>query len=113
MAILQRHNNKDCIGIYYTKTYEMLNHIQLQTFDAVKIEYTANGDLIVIDNKINFKMFVLDPFIGVTNSYGEKDYCLGFSAHKVSNTQQFLALGAHDDCLHILNTATWKPICEI
>lgn len=111
MAILEKHGGKDCIGIYYTRTLEMINFINLDTFDAAKIEFTAHGDLIVIENKINFKIYIVDPFRGVISSYGEKDYCLGVSTHKMSNNHNFLAMGVHDDCIHILNTITWKPIC--
>jgi hypothetical protein len=67
----------------------------------------------VIENKINFKIHVVDPFRGVISSYGDKDYCLGVKVHKISNNQAFLALGVHDNCIHLLNTLTWAPICEI
>jgi hypothetical protein len=56
---------------------------------------------------------MLDPFRGVTNVYGDKDFCLGVSTYKFSNNGDFLALGAHDDCIHLLNTATWKLISEL
>ena len=113
MAVLQRNNCKDSIGIYDTAQFKMVNYIQLETQDAAKVEFTEKGDLIVIDNKLHFKLFIVNPFIGVTHSYGEKDYCMGFGCHKVSNTQSFLALGGYDDCIHILNMDTWMPICEI
>lgn len=50
---------------------------------------------------------------GVIEEYGDKNYVLGFSCHKFSNSSQFLALGAYDNCVHLLNTATWKLIAEM
>lgn len=38
---------------------------------------------------------------------------MGFNCHKFSNTSKFLALGAYDNCIHLLNTATWKLIIEM
>lgn len=62
---------------------------------------------------MNFKVYIIDMYRGIIEEYGDKNYVLGFCCHKFSNSSQFLALGAHDNCIHLLNTTTWKLIIEI
>jgi hypothetical protein len=55
-----------------------------------------NGNLIVVDNILSFKVVIVHAFSGVVAKISPYDYGLGVSSIQVSQNDMFLAIGSHD-----------------
>lgn len=48
MAVVERRESKDYIGIYYTETWEMVKHFPVETFDLCDIKWAPDTRLICV-----------------------------------------------------------------
>lgn len=70
MALLERHDCKDVIGIYSCANWKLVNSIQIDSFDVVEIKWEPNDAHIAAwENSINFRLYAICPFKGVILRY--------------------------------------------
>ena len=114
MALLEKHECKDIVNIYYTGDWKLVNSVQLDSFDVVEILWDYNDSHIVAwENPINYRLHVICPFKGVILRYQPYDYALGIKNVEFSNKSLFLAVGSFDEKIRLLNAVTWKFITEL
>jgi WD40 repeat protein len=78
MALLERHDCKDAIGIYHCGDWKMMNSITLESFDVIELMWAPNDAHIVAwENPLNYRLHAVCPFKGVVLRYQPYDYNLG------------------------------------
>ncbi|EAS04393.2 WD repeat WRAP73-like protein, putative (macronuclear) [Tetrahymena thermophila SB210] len=114
MALAERRDIKDYIGIYYTKDWKLVNHFQVDTMDLVDIQWSKDdGSILVWDSSINYKFLVYHPSNGLIQRIQPYEYALGIKCVELSNTPNFVAIGSYDEKIRLVNTLTWKIITEL
>lgn len=59
MALIEKHDCKDYLTIYFTHGWSMVNSFQLDLFDAVEVRWAPNNSYLVVwDNCINYRLQV-------------------------------------------------------
>jgi WD40 repeat protein len=114
MALLERHECKDTIGIYFCGDWKLVNSVQLDSFDVIELLWDFNNFYIVAwENPINYRLHVVCPFKGVSLRFQPYDHALGIKNVQFSNRSLFLAIGSFDEKIRLLNAETWKLITEL
>ena len=114
MALLEKHDCKDVLGIYYCGDWKMVNSIVMDSFDLVEVRWQRNDAHIVAwENPINYRFYAVCPFKGVVLRYQPYDYAMGVKSVDRSRTSYFVAVGSFDEKIRLLNARTWKLISEL
>lgn len=59
MALLERREVKDYIGIYYCGDWSLIHHFPIDTFDAIDLMWSKdNTSLIIWDSPVEYKLLV-------------------------------------------------------
>jgi len=62
MALVERTDSKDYIGVYYTWNWELVSHFQTETFDLTDILWTSeDGYIVCWDTYIDYKLLIYSP----------------------------------------------------
>ena len=65
MALAERRDAKDYIGIYSVKDWKLLNHQTVETIDLSNLTWATNDSCIAIwDNEINYRILFHCPCQG-------------------------------------------------
>lgn len=81
MALIEKHDCKDYLSIYYTVDWKIVNVYSLDLFDAVEVKWAPNdSNLIVWDNCVNYKLLVFSHATGLVKKYEPYNYALGIRA---------------------------------
>jgi hypothetical protein len=97
MALLEKHDCKDTIGIYFCGDWKLVNSIQIDSFDIVEMKWDLNDSHIIAwENPINYRFYAICPFKGVILRYQPYDYALGIKTVEYSNKSFFVSIGSYD-----------------
>jgi len=111
MALLERHDCKDVLNIYYCGDWKLVNSIPFESFDVIEIKWDFNDSHIVAwENPINYRFFAICPYKRVILRYQPYEYALGIKSVEYSNQSLFVAIGSFDEKIRIMNAITWKLI---
>lgn len=111
MALAERRDAKEYIGVYDTQSWSLLSHLPIDTFDLADCEWSPNNFYIAVwDNCINFKFLSLCPMNGVVGRYQPEEDGLGIKCVEYSHNSSFVALGCYDDSIRLINAISWKLI---
>ncbi len=78
MALLERHDCKDVIGIYNCGDWKMVHSIPLESFDVIELLWGPNDAFIVAwENPLYYRLHAICPFKGVILRYQAYEYNLG------------------------------------
>ena len=116
MALAERHNGRDFIGIYFTGDFSLVSHFQVATFDLENLLWTKDStSLIVIDTPLEVKFLVYTPTGNLIASHEPYLYGLGIEMAKLSNNSHTLSLGFNDGTLRLYNcmSNSFKEIIEL
>lgn len=113
LAVLERVQKKDAIGIYDCVRWEMVTQYQIDSELAADLEWSPNGRFIAVwESLLNYKLMIYTGEGRLVSFYSPTDFCLGIKSVKWSPNSQFLAVGGSDLKLRIFNCYTWSPIIE-
>jgi hypothetical protein len=116
MALGERQNGKDFIGIYFTGDFSLVSHFQVGTFDMCDLIWTKDAtNLIVIDTPLEVKFLVYSPTGNLIYSGEPYLYGLGIEIAKLSNNSHTLGIGFNDGNIRLYNcmTNSFKEIIEL
>ncbi|KRX10945.1 WD40-repeat-containing domain [Pseudocohnilembus persalinus] len=114
MALVERKEAKDYVGIYFTNDWKLINHFQVETNDLSDIAWTNNNYYIIVwDTPLNYKLLAYCPAQGKKATIQPYNYALGIKTVKLSNDAQYLAIGSYDEKVRLVNTLTWNIIIEL
>jgi WD40 repeat protein len=110
-ALIEKHECKDYLSIYYTNDGKIVNTFALDLFDAVEVKWSPNNAYLVVwDNCINYRLIVFSHMRGQVLKYEPYNFALGIKTVKFSNNSLFLAVGSFDEKIRLLNGLTWQEI---
>ncbi|KAJ2851234.1 hypothetical protein IWW36_001255 [Coemansia brasiliensis] len=112
VAVVQRHDHRDHVGIYSTGTWTLEREIPLDTVDACGVQWSPDGlHLAVWDTMANYHVCVVNVGGMIKRKYENEG--LGVNRCVWSPTGQLLALAGLDRRLRVLNSLTWRPIATL
>ncbi|KAJ2408789.1 hypothetical protein GGI10_004790, partial [Coemansia sp. RSA 2530] len=114
VAVAQRHDYHDFIGIYNTQSWAMVREIAVDTVDLTGIEWSPDGlHLVAWDLAGSFCAVVVNVGGVVKRVYTEDSVCLGVRSCVWAPGGQLLAVGGYDERIRMLNHLTWRPVSTL
>lgn len=114
MALAERRDAKDFIGIYYCGNWKLLNHFQTDTYDLSDIIWSPDNNVIIaIETFLEYKLLAYCPATGIIAKFQPYKSALGIKSIDFNKMGEFLAIGSYDEKIRILNCLTWKLIIEL
>eukprot|EP01017_Pseudomicrothorax_dubius_P017187 TRINITY_DN1948_c0_g1_i3.p1 TRINITY_DN1948_c0_g1~~TRINITY_DN1948_c0_g1_i3.p1 ORF type:complete len:296 (+),score=47.60 TRINITY_DN1948_c0_g1_i3:667-1554(+) len=114
MALAERKEAKDYIGIYYCGDWKLINYFFSDTYDLADIKWSPDDTVIVAwDTFLEYKLLIFCPLQGLIAKYHPYEYALGIKTVKFCNNGQYLGVGSHDEKLRLFNSLSWKLIIEL
>lgn len=111
-GLIERHNSKDSIGLYFTKDWTAINHFQIETIDLCDLMWAPNGSFIVAwDTCLYYKLIPICPLMGPIKMIEPYTAALGIKTVSYSHNSLLLAVGSFDEKIRLFNGLTWETIC--
>ena len=109
MALIEKIDKNDSIGIYFTGDFSLVCHFNIDTFDAQDISWSLDSTSIACwDSSLENKLIIYTPTGNVINSFIPYNNGLGICNAKYSLNGHYLSVGFGDGVLRLYNTKTWK-----
>lgn len=97
MALAERSQCKDYVGVYYCGDWKLMNHFQVETNDLADLMWSADDTAIVIrDNPIDCRLLIYSATQGLIQKHEPYADALGFRNMNFSPNGQFLVSGSCD-----------------
>jgi len=113
MALAERHDAKDNIGIYYVGDFTLINHFTVEMFDLQDIQWSKDDTcLIVWDSCLECKFSIYSPNGNLIAAHNPYDLMLGIKNVSQSPNGNFLAVGYYDEVCRFYNHLSWKLIMD-
>lgn len=112
LALAERKDCKDYVGVYFTTDWKLLNHFSLnEMLDLAGLIWAPNNSFLVAwDSHLNYKLVPICLLNGPQPKYSAYDYALGIKDCVYSHNSLLLAVGSYDEKIRILNALTWKLV---
>lgn len=112
MAVLERNDGKDYVGVFACKTWEMATKFQVATIDAADLCWSPDDSAICVwDYVVNYKVCVYQPDgRKCLKEYSAYADALGVKTLTWAPSSQILAVGSYDQKVRLLNNYTWGEI---
>ncbi|KAG2210736.1 hypothetical protein INT46_008558 [Mucor plumbeus] len=111
VAVIEKHDGKEYIGIYHANSYILLQRFELDTVDVDNMKWSPDNMYIAVwDNRLYHKLLVYRQDGLLIKSYSGYEYGLGIKSVHWSPNNQIIAMGNFDDTIHILSTLSWQLI---
>ena len=115
MALAERHNCKDQIGLYYTGDWSLVNHFDAQTSDLEDVVWTKDNCYILAwENSLTFRLNIYNPVNGLYREYVPQDQpALGIRSMTLSPNGTYAAAGGYNSEMKLFSTLTWEIVTEL
>ena len=114
MALIERRDNKDYIGVYFTGDWSLVSHFQCESFDLQDICWSKDDtSIICYDSELECKMLIYSPTGNLIAVHEPYTTGLGITKGVLSNNGKILAVGFYDNKVRLYNPYTWKMISEL
>ena len=114
MALIERKDNKDYIGVYFIGDFSLLNHFILNTTDAQDVIWSKdNTALITYDSPIECKILIYSPtgnLLMMNEAYTDN---MGVISLSLSPNGHYITGGYGDNKIRIFNHMTYKLIATL
>uniref|UniRef100_K3X4Q4 Anaphase-promoting complex subunit 4 WD40 domain-containing protein n=1 Tax=Globisporangium ultimum (strain ATCC 200006 / CBS 805.95 / DAOM BR144) TaxID=431595 RepID=K3X4Q4_GLOUD len=113
LAVAERHDCKDFIGVYDCASWELVAHFALESYDCVEILWSPdNATIAVRDSHLEFRVLLYAVDGTLLAKYQAYEHALGLKSMIWSTSGHFLALGSFDEHVRVLSHLNWQPIAE-
>ncbi len=113
MALAERHDAKDYIGIYYVGDFTLVNHFEVKMTDLQDLQWSKDDtSLIVWENCLECKFIIYSPNGNVIAQHNPYDLMLGIKNVSQSPNGNYLAVGYYDEVCRFYNHLSWKLIMD-
>ncbi|GLE00672.1 hypothetical protein PINS_up009460 [Pythium insidiosum] len=113
VAVAERHECKDFLGIYGCESWDLVTHFQLESYDCVEVQWSPDNSTIAVrDSHIEYRVLVYASNGSLLAKYQAYENALGLKTMAWSSSGQFLALGSYDDHARVLSHLNWKPVAD-
>ena len=113
MAIAEKTECKDYVGIYFTGDWKVVNHFLVETFDLENIMWAPNDTAIIVwDTCLTYELLVYSPLGHLLARHKAYENGLGIKSVGISPSGEFLAAGSYDQSLRVFTHISWKYLIE-
>lgn len=113
MALAERKESKDYIGLYYVSDWTLVSHFSVETYDLNDICFSKDdGEIIIWDSPLECKFYVYSPTGNLIHKYQAYELGLGIKSCVFSNNGRYLSIGYFDQSVRIFSQLTWKLVTE-
>ena len=114
MALAERKEAKDYIGIYFTGDFSLMSHFPVSTVDLQDIIWSKdNTALIVYDNSTECRIFIYSTTGNLLMMNEAYNNCMGVCCACISNNGHYLTFGYGDNCVRLFDYITYKNIAVL
>lgn len=114
LAVAERREKKDYIGIYYCMNWQLVNYFHASTFDLADIVWSPSDNFILVwDTCLAYRLVAYCPSKTQIFKHEVGNNSLGVKTVKMSKKSEYLAQGTYDDKIKLYNTLCWRLICDI
>jgi hypothetical protein len=111
MALAERKDCKDFIGIYYLNDFEIVSHFNVNSYDLQDIQWTKDDlSIVIYDSVLECKFLVYSPTGSLIAVHEPYNNCLGIKSYSLSPNSHYLSIGYYDNSLRLYNHLTWNEI---
>eukprot|EP01083_Nonionella_stella_P148816 471752_1 len=113
LAVAERKEFKDLVGIYFTETWEHVKTFPVDTTDLADLKWSPDDRVICVwDTLLEYKFLVYSPDGRKLASYVAYENALGIKSVAWSPSSQFLSVGSYDECARVFTNLTWRALGE-
>ncbi|TPX37741.1 hypothetical protein SmJEL517_g00601 [Synchytrium microbalum] len=113
LAVAERRDCKEYVGIYDCEDWTMLKHFPIETSDLEDIAWSPDGRFLAIwETCIEYKVLLYHPDGRLVSTFSPYTMGLGIKTVKWSPSSQFLAVGGYDQKIRLLNHYTWTQLVD-
>lgn len=113
MALAERKESKDYIGIYYVGDWSLVSHFAVDSYDLQDILWSKDNTAIIIwDSSLECKFFIYSPTGNLISCHNPYELNLGIKSLNMSPNGHYLSAGFYDQNVRLYNHISWKLIID-
>lgn len=113
MALVERHECRDYVGVYFTHDWQLVSHFAVDSFDLENITWTPDDTALILwDSSLTYNMLVYSPTGHLLSKNKAYDNALGIKTLRISPNGNFIAVGAYDQSVRVYNHISWRQLIE-
>lgn len=114
LAIAERKEAKDYIGIYYSQDWKLVSYFPVDTFDLQDLSWSPDNSVIsATESCLEYKLLMYSPSNSLMCRHQAYFNGLGIRTMVYSKNGSYLAVGAYDEKIRLYNVLTAKFIIEL
>jgi WD40 repeat protein len=114
MALAERKETKDYIGIYYVGDWTLVSHFPVETFDLQDLMWSKDNTVIIVwDSVLECKFCIYSPTGNLIITHTPYDMNLGVKTVGISPNGHYLSVGYYDQTVRLYNHISWKMIIDL
>lgn len=114
MALAERKDNKDFIGVYFTGDFSLVSHFVADTYDLSDVFWSKDDtSIVVVDSELDCRIAVYSPTGNLIEKHEPYTGALGARISSFSPNGRYFAVGFNDNKVRLYNSITWKQISEL
>ena len=111
MALAERNEGKDIIGVYYTNKWACIKKFQPETDDLQDVKWSYdNSALLIQDTPTVCRLFIYSPIGELISKIELYQYKLGIKSLEISPNGHYICLGLYDQSLRIYNNISYTCV---
>ena len=114
MALAEKKDLKDYVGVYYVGDWSLVSHFPVDTFDLQDLIWTKDcTSIIVWDSVLECKFSVYSPTGNLIITHNPYEYSLGIKALNLSPNGHTISVGFYDQTVRLYNYISYKLIIDL
>ena len=111
MALAERKEGKDIIGVYYVNKWSCIKKFEPLTEDLQDVKWSYdNSALLIPDTPTTCKLLIYSPLGDLINNIELYQYKLGIKNIDISPNGHYICLGLYDQSLRIFNNISYTCV---
>jgi len=113
LAVVERREHRDYIGIYSQEFWELIHRFKVETVDLEDCMWSPDDRVIcVYDNPVEYQFLIYSPRGRKLAQFQAYENALGIKSISFSPKGRFLAVGSYDQICRVFNNLTWRSLSE-
>jgi WD40 repeat protein len=110
MAVLEKYEGKDQVGVYFTGDWTQVKLFPIDTVSAEDLVWTGRGQIVVWDGLLACNCLVYSAEGTIVTRIPLEGMTMGVKI--AENSGEFIALGLNEPNVRLLSTISWKQIAD-
>lgn len=113
LAVAERREHRDYIGIYSQEFWELIHRFKVDTTDLCDLSWSPDDRVLCCwDNPIDYRFLIYSPRGQMLAKFQAYENALGIKSLSFSPKGRFLAVGSYDQKCRVFNNLTWRSLAE-